>query len=556
MKKTAFLLFFIVISFIFSSYVNLSAQTINEKLIAAIPPANGSVDAYSMKYDTRTGAWVFGSYDTTAMKYTIITPLGSSQQFTYAMQYNSIFDESGNVYTIANDMINDTVYMYYIVKNRDVIGTYDFLNEGWAENNGVIYFSARTEGKEYLMNYDTKSGSFSKGKAYDQVRLVYNQAEYSEGEPVGFIGFTKEGSPYYVAVENDEVFLVIGAEEQKHYSDISWYDVKFDGSGTPCYIAKSEGKFYDERGNTFVVQGTKEYKSFDWIYGPLVFDSGNNPVYVGQDSTGEYKYRSTIMSGANAVKTLDGNIYNYLFSPSGKLAYVASTDYESGIGEYVYQNRLIYDGKEGKVYNSVANVQFTSGVPVYIASDKNNKYFVVKGASAITEKYDYIADFRLLPDGRFAYVGTKYGNYEKKIPDKNYVYIEGEKYGPYDIVSTSDWVTNTLVLGDKKGNYAYLTGKNTDRENYLYKYKVYTNKWKSKAFDNISEVNIINGKVIYFAGNQIKKDVYIYNYRLYVNNKPLGDSYSAFTDLEVDDAGTMTFIASKSNNMYRVEVKP
>src|SRR4030095_4867465 len=553
MKKPVFLLLFIAIAFIFCSSEKYS-QTINEKLIVTLPAESGTFDAYSLKYDRPSGAWVYVSYDTTSKKYTLITKFGSSQPFNYAMQYNSAFDKDGNVYTIANENVTDSIYKYYFLKNSDVIGIYDNINEGWSEKDGVIYFAARSDGKERLYAYDTKSGNLTKGKAYDQVRLVFYATEYAEAEPAGYVCFTKDGTPYYSAVEGDDVFLVIGTEEQKHYSDISWYEVKFDGSGSPCYIAKSSGKFYDQRGSTLVVQGSKEYKAFDWIYGPLVFDNSNNPIYVGQDSTGEYKYRSSVMKGPDALKTIDGSVFNYVFSPSGKLTYIASIDKKTLTGEYVY--KLIYDGKEGDPYNSISNIQFApSGEPVIIASDKNNKYFVVQGSSIISEKFDYIADYRFLPNGTFTYIGTKYGNYDKKIPDKNYVYIDGEESGPYDMVSTIDYVANTVILGDKNGNYAYVGGKNTDKTNYYYKYTVYTNKWTSKPFDNLSDVKIINGKFIYLAGSSINKELFIYNYRLYVDNKPVGDAYSAYSDLRVDPSGTITFIASKGNNMYLCEVK-
>lgn len=552
MKNASILLFFSV--FIFSGILN--AQTVNEKLIATIPQSNGYSDAYSLKYDSKTGSWLYAQYDTTSRKYTLITPTGSSLPFDLAMQYNSVFDANGNVYTIASDNLTDTTFRYHIVKNNEVIGTYDFINEGWAIKDGILYFAAKDSGKEYLVAYDTKSAQFTKGKAYDEVRLANIPVKGYEGEPMGYVGFTKTGKPYYFAVESGYAFLVLGADEQKHYSDISWYELSFDKNDNPCYIAKSSGKFYDEKGNTFVVQGTNEYKAFDWIYGPIIFDSNNeSPVYVGQDSTGEYKYRSTLMKGSGAVKTVDGNIYNYVYSPSGKLAYTVTTESQNKSGDFISANRLVYDGKESAVYNSIGFIQFSGNTALFIAADKKNKYFVVSGSKTITGKYDYIAEYSTLANGDFSYVGTTYGVYDKNIPDKNYIFIGGDKMGPYEFVSTTDYTTNKLILSDKQGNYAYVAGKNTDLKNYFYVYKVYTNKWESKQFEAISDTKLVNGKVIFFAGTQITKGMYYYNYQLYVNNKPVGDKYTAYADLTVDDSGNMRFIASKGNNMYLVEVK-
>jgi WD40 repeat protein len=556
MKISSFLMFFAVFSWLTAGQ-DLHTQTINRKLIAAIPSANSYNDAYSIKYDRKTGAWIYANYDTTSRKYTLITKNGNSQEFSFAMQYNSLFDAEGNVYTVANSNVSDTVFRYYFVKNNEIAAEYDYIAEGWAVNDGKIYYAAKSEGKVQLIVYDTRTGEFTKGKAYDEIRLASIPVSYSEGEPVGYVGFTKTGKPFYIAAEGDDVFLVIGADEQKHYSDISWYEVEFDASDTPCYIAKSFGKFETSHGGVMMVQGTNEYRKFDYIYGPIEFDKSNKLIYVGQDSIGAFKYRSTLMSANTAIKTTDGSIYSYLFSPSGKLAYVLAPDSTDKKGEAVYINRLVYDGKESKSYSSVTNIKFSpGGAHTYIASDKKNKYFIVQDNEVISEKFDYISDYRYLADNVFSYVGTKYGNYDKKETDKYYVFVGEEKFGPYDLVSTAEWKTYAMVQGDRSGDYAFIAGNNTVKDGYNYKYSVYTNKWTSGKFDNISDLRIINNKICYFAGNQLTKEEYIYTYRLFVDNKQLGDEYSAFTDINVSESGVMTFIASKGNEMYFVEVKP
>ncbi len=555
MKYRVFLMFYAVICFSLAGTV--LTQTINQKLITTLPQSNSYNNAYSLKYDQKTGGWVFGSYDTVTTMYKLITPKGTSVEFSYAMAYNSLFDDEGNSYTIGSRSINDTTYRYAIVKNSTIVEEFDNIAEGWSMRNSIIYFSATEAGKIFLGEYDLKTGVIKKGKVYDEIRLCYTPQEYADGEPVGFVGFTSVGEPYYVAVTGDEVFLVIGGREEKHYSDVSWYDVKFDKGGTPCYIAKTAGKFYNERGHTIIVQGNKEYKAFDFIYGPIEFDAEGTPVYIGQDSIGEYKYRSNLMFGDQNVRTVEGSIYNLTFSPSGKLAYIVSSELTGKDGQIIYQNKLIYDGTESKSYNNISSLQFgPNNEPVYVASDKNNKYFVMKNITVMTEKFDYIADHRILPGGVFGYVGTNYGNYEKRIPDKNFVFYGDEEFGPFDLISTSDWRTNALIISDKKGRFAFVAGKNTDYTNYYYKYKVYTNNWSSDSFDAVSDLRIINGKVCFFAGDQTSPGNYIYNYNLYVNNKKLGDSYSAYSDLTVDVNGVMRFTASKGNDLYYVEARP
>lgn len=557
MKRSTILMVFAVLMLSILNGIVYN-QTINQKLITGIPLANGPVDAYSLKYNPQTGGWVYASYDTTATKYTIITPKGTSKQFNYAMTYNALFDADGNSYMYASENINDTVYKYSLLKNNEVISTYDMILDGWVIKDNVIYYAAQEAGKYYLVSYDTKAGTTQKSKAYDEIRLAYiPEGGYSEGEPVGYVGFTSAGKIYYIASSNNETFLVIGDQEQKHYTDISWYDMKFNSQDEPCYIAKSKGKFYEERGNTFLVKGTTEYKAFDWVYGPIIFDNTGTPLYSGQDSAGEYKYRSTLMQGNDAIASVTGSIYNYMYTADGKLSYILSEETVSPKGEPVYTSTLVIDGKKGTTYSSINNPVFgKSGKVLFVASDKNNKYFVVNNNEVVSGKYDYISEAKYMPNGKVAYVGVKYGNYEKKIADKSYVFIDDEEYGPYNAINTADWKTNEIILTDGKGNYAYMAGEVTDMSAYTFRYMAISNKGESKKFDNMSDLKFINGKLMYFAGNMKGKDTYLYDYTLYVDNKKLGDTYTAYTDVNVTPQGLMTFIASKGNDMYFVEVKP
>jgi len=558
MKKSSILVVFAAICLILGFTASTGAQTLSQKLITGIPSVNGPVDAYSLKYDAATGGWAYGAYDTVTQKYTVITPQGTSSQYNYALTYYTLFDAEGNSYMTVSNNITDTTYSYTILKNSTAIVTYDNIKDGWVIKDGTIYFAASDKGKEYFVTYDTKSGAINKGREYDEVRLAYiPEGTTGEGEPLGFVGFTKAGEPYYIASSGGEVFLVIGETEQKHYSDITWYDLTFDASDVPCYIAKSSGKFYYDRGNTFVVRGTQEFKSFDWIYGPITMDKSGMPLYVGQDSIGEYKYRSTLMSGSSEIKSVNGgSIFNVMYTPSGKFVYVVSEEKTSKSGDNTYTSKLYIDGKAGMEYGSVYSVQFSkSGEPLFTASDKNNKYFVVNNDEVVSSKYDYISDCRIMPNGSLSYVASNYGNYEKMIPDKYFVFVDGEKFGPFAMVNTADWKTNAYVVGDDKGRFAFMSGELVDKANYIYKYTVHTDKGESKPFDNISDLRMLNGKVYYFAGNSIKKDAYLYDYALYVNDKKVSDNYSAYTDVNVKN-GVLTFIASKGSDIYSVEVKP
>lgn len=560
-KPHSFAYFYTIIAVFFAAVFapSVSAQTPNEKLLATIPPSSYSTDAYSFKYNPTTGAWVYGSYDTTSRFYTLVTSKGNSKPMSFLMQYNTIFDYDGNSYTIVGDYVNDTSSTYSILKNNEPtsVSGYSFISDGWAEKNGVIYFSAQKDAKNYFCTYDMKSGAVTESKPYDEVRLVYFPYNFVEGEPMGVVGFTKDGRAYYVASADNETFMVIGGVEQKHYSDISYYEVKMDNNDNPVYIAKDKGKMYEERGNTFLVHGTNEYKKFDWIYGPLLLDNNNNPIYVGQDSVGEYVYRSTIMRGSTEIKTYDGSIYSYMLAPNGKLAYIVSYNATDPNDQTTGQSMIVFDGKESKKYSSIGMLEFSKNSELlYTVTDKKGKSQLISGSETASEKFDYFPGFGYLGDGSLYYVGTNYGNYETKKPDKNFVFIHDEKEGPYDFTNTSDYTENKIVMSDKSGNFAYVAGRNTDYDNYIYKYNVYTNNWKSDDFDVVTDTKVINGKVIFFGGNAKVKGDYNYNYRLYINNKPVGDTYSSITEVKDNGSGTLSFLASRGDNIYMVEVKP
>jgi hypothetical protein len=556
MKITAFLRFFAVFAVLAASGSGFS-QNVNEKLITSINVPNIMGDVYSFKYDSKTGGWVYNAYDTSAQTSVLVTPKGTSKPYNMIMQYFSLFDSEGNSYTVVSENASDTTSNYFVLKNNEQVSpAYRFINEGWSMKNGIIYFSASEADKSYLVSYNTKTGEFTNSKPYDEVRLVYIPVYYAEGEPMGEVGFTKSGEPYFVGVDAAGARLVIGTAEQKVYSDIMYWDVKFDSNGEPVYIAKDQGKFYQERGNTFVVHGTKEFKKFDYVYGPVILDNQNNAVYVGQDSTGEYIYRSALMRENEVLKTTDGSFYSYMMTPNGKLAYIETVNGTNPNDPNSGYSMVVVDGKAGKQYSSIGMLKFSpSSSPLYTVTDKKNKSFLISGTEQAAGKYDYFADFGYTANGKLFYIGTNYGNYETKKPDKNIVNVDGEEFGPYDFVYTSDYKTNTIVQSDAKGNFAFVAGKNTDYDNYVYKYKVITNNWESKDFDAINEMRLLNGKVYFFGGTDTKRGSYIYTYKLYANNKAISGDYGSVSEVNITDGGVYTFLAAKDKGMYMVEVK-
>lgn len=532
------------------------SQTFTEKKIVELSNLK-KLDIYTFKADPVTGAYLYGDYDTATSQYTIYTNKGTTGPYNYLSTWQSIFDKEGNVYYVTYNNVTDSTYTYYLFKNNEKVGTFDYINERWVERDGIIYFAAREKDKNLLVSYNMNDGKLSRGKPYDELIPCYIKPNTGgEGEPEGegSLAFTNDGKIYYIAASGDEKFLVLGDVEQKHYSDIDWYTFTQDKNGTFTYIARDIGKFYIPKGNTFVVQGDKEYKKYDYVYSPILFDANNNPIYTAGDSGG-FNYPQRIVTGDREEKTYDGGIYDVKFTPSGKLAYIAST--VKNTAERTYESFVVIDGKEGKKYSSVFYLSFPSGdEPLYAAYRKENECYIVKGNK--TEEYSYatVLELRTLPTGKILCVGENYGDYSKKISDKFYVNIGDEELGPFDGVNVSDYMTGQYVQTDNAGNYAFITQRIINFDKYLYGYKVVTNKGESKEHEFIENLFIYNGKPVYTVSDKYNEKTGYSENRVYYGNKSVGAAYDSIYDFKFDkNTGKATFLTSKANSFYIVEMK-
>jgi len=545
MPKTSLFLLFLIFSF------SVFSQQVTEKPVFNINTRN-NIDAYSVKYDKATGSYIYTDYDTTTRKNTILTSNGSAGPYDFTAAYDALFDALGNVYTYTYNNITDTTYNYFLLKNNQVLGSYNMINYGWSLKNGIIYYSASENGHASLMQYNTSDGTIKKGKEYDTITFVNYPEPASEGEPTGTIGFTNDSKVYYMASLNNEKFMVIGEEEQKHYADIDYYNVKMDPAGNLTYIAKDQGKFYDTKGNTFVVQGNKEYKKYDYVYGPVIFDKSNNAVYYASDSISG-KFICKVASGNNELKSFEGSVYSLQMTPGGKLAYIMSYPTKS---DQAYKSAIVVDGKQYKSFENMGIVTFSKNdIPMYSAGS-TNKSFLFNGDEPISEQYQSILDGRMLPNGKLEYVGVNYGNYDKKQADKYYLYIGDDKFGPFNTINMIDYQNSSYVLSDNTGNYAFVGSMLKDWKSYTLEQTLYTNKGNSPTFDYIDYVKLYNGKPFYIGTTTTDRKNNINRQRIYYDNKPATADYDSIANYNFDDAtGTFSFIGAKGSQLYYVEVK-
>lgn len=539
---------FLMFLFVFSAF----SQTVTEKKIASFITSQNP-EVYSFKYDKNSEGYVYSDYDTIIKKSTLYTNKGKMGIYDNLNTWSTVFDKAGNSYMTASNYITDTTYTYYFLKNGEPAATFDYIDEGWAERNGTIYFHCRENNKHLIASYNTADGKVTKGKPYEDI-LLCSMKPYQggEGEPIGEIGFTEDGKPFYIAAAGDEKFLVVGDAEQKHYTDIDMYSFAKDNKGGFAYIARNNGKFYESKGNTFVVHGDKEYKSYDYIYGPVIFDANNNPVYIGADSADTYTPQRVVI-GDKEQKTYPGGIYDVKFSPSGKLAYIGATLRKGNITDYF----AVIDGKEGKKYTNISNLTFGAGdEPIYTGYKNDNECFVIKGSKVYEYDYSNAFDLKFLPNGKIVNVGVIYGNYEKKIRDKYFVNYGDDQLGPYDGIYTANYVTNQYVLTDNSGGYAFISERVIKPDEYISKFTVITNKGETDEYDGIQDLSLYKGKPLFTISYGTNKAPYIYTYKIMYGDKQVGAAYEGISDYKFDEAtGTATFLGAKNKEFYLVEMK-
>lgn len=544
MKKILILINIILLPFFIQS------QTVSEKIICRIDNIT-EADGYSVKYDEKTGTYLYMYYDSTKQyKNMILSNKGNSDDYDYIDYFNAAFDKEGNYYAVANRSISDTSFIYSFLKNGKELISYSFINSELLEKNGVLYFLCSDNGKSFISSYNMNSGILSKGKSYREIIPCKFSTSFYEGEPYGKLDFTKSGKLFFLAKSDSKSFIVVGDEEKKHYADIDAYSILLDENDNFLYVAKDTGSFMYWGGN-FVVYGDKEYKRFNSIFN-LTLDKQGNPVYIAFESLSDLTPQKVISGNKVISKTYNGGIYNLGFTHNGKMYYVASEKIKNS---EEYESFVVFDGKEGKRYHSVSNIKVTSEDElIYAVQKSENISAIVKGDREIRVKQSYLMPIEILENGSLAYIGVNYGNYDKKIKDEYYVNISGKEFGPYDGVQLLAYDRVGYFLSDIEGNYVYLVNNIQDFSEY--RSVLYSNNWKSEEYDYILDVYLYKGKPIYTGSKVIDKDKYLYNYRLYYGSEPISNEYNGIFDFKFDNkTGIASFIVSKGNEIYKAEVK-
>jgi hypothetical protein len=539
--------FTLVILFLF--ICNFSqGQTLTEKKIYE----GKDIDAYSLwdfKYDAKTGSYAYTKYDTITQKTKLISNKGNSADYNYINSMSLLFDNSGNYYATASNGVDGTPGTYYMLKNGKEIKSFEFINDAISMKGDALYFIAREKNKDCLAKYSLTTGEIEYGQKYDTINFSFiKDMPYYEGEPGYELGFTKDGRPYYQACAEGKQMIVVGTSEMKKYDEVQFYNVYPDKNGDICYVAKN---IVNGKNEYCLVQGEKEYKKFTSVNTPIVFDAANVPVYSASDLPEEYPSEQFVVRGSEIISSrFSKGIYDILITPSGKIAFNGSDTLADG----TFINVLVIDGKEIARYSSIYDIKFRSSEsPVFIASDKNNSTFVVDGNKIVSDKYGYIYDLEIRKNGTLSYTGVNYGDYDKQLPDKFYYILGKKKYGPITDLIMAERITDQVVFNENdEYMYAATDSKPGNYENV--KYFAKTEDWKSDKYDIVQDLCSYKSDFYFTASNYLENGSS--TQQLFKNDDKVGKEYAMIMNLKLDkDKGVITFIASRKDKVYLVEVK-
>lgn len=540
MKK----LVFIVIILIF--YGNLFPQTVRENPF--LKAENEEFPQYDMRYDKPTGTYVYSYYDTTLKKSMFLSNKGNSKYYDYCGAYNVQFNSKGDYFgtgsTFAEDYSNDKTHL---ISNGIELRAYSYIDQLIIKND-ILYVIAKNDNKSVFVRYNTIKKKFEYEKIYDEINLVSIPDE-QYGEPYFELGFNKDGKEYFAAKDNNKQFLVIGGIEQEKFDEINPYGVTLDREGEITYIAT---KISDGFRESFVIQGTKRYRSFPSIVEFIKFTKDNLPVYgISNDTTYSY-FSKQYVTGNTPGKSYNAGVWGLDNTPSGKIFYIASDSTPEG----KLSSRIVVDGIEGKSYDAVYNVRFDNkDKPVFIIL-RNQMEVLVYNNEEIGTEYNYIFGLSISPEGNIGYIGTISGDEDAKIPERYFVVIDGKRHGPFLSVpfGLMEGFFEAITFNES-GNYAFAA---TDEKSKTYddqKFTVYSNKFNAPgSYNYVNEIISYNDDFYYSTSSELNESVTEYN--IFKNDRKIAGGYTALMDYKLNkENGIITFIGVKNDVYVYVEIE-
>lgn len=592
--KYFFLLLFISIITNFSF-----GQKVDEKLLFAGNGQN-NVDAYSY-YTDGNGNYAYVEFDANSNQSRLVTNKGNSDYYD-VVNADVRFDKSGNTYTTAYNFRKDTTYLadkYVLLMNGQNVGEMTTIDSyGSFINSDNQYQCVITDNdKYYIGKYSAEKGLVKDGP-YDMVKTIYAQITDTpviadgQDKQVQNLFKDKNGDYGYILLNNGKASIMFGNNLTKtDYTDISESSFAYDKNGNLCYVAKSNGVFYSGYGNEFVMQGDKKWNDFNSVNPPLYFTKDNTPVYTTIDSINENTYITKLVIGNDIYKTYtsaakttevtgySGGIFDVKILDNGTVNFSGQTQIitknPEGYDDYTYKTVTVTNGVESKGLYSQGAVKYNKSGARLVSGSANQsdkKVSLFLDSKIISEKkYDGINDYDFINGGgKYYYVGTTYGNYDKGEKDKSDVYIDGDLIGNYESLlgqGTEDGGYNSIIF-NSAGDYAFVVQNSNEKKvngemTYDYTSEIVSNRdsdtpslpYGKKSFSYIDNLKFLKNGKLFYVGYLYPTESTTESF-LVMDGKIIGKSYSSLNNLTYNrDTNSMTFRASRGNNLYDVTIK-
>ncbi len=591
---------YIFLFLIFTSISNFSfGQKIDEKLLFAGNGLN-NVDAFSY-YTDGSGNYAYVEFDANSNQSRLVTNKGNSNYYD-VVNADLRFDKGGNTYTTAYNFRKDTTYLadkYTLLMNGQNVAEMTTIDSyGSFINSDNQYQCVVTENdKQYIGKYSTDKG-MTKDGPYDMVKTIYAQMTdtpvQSEGDykQAQNLFKNKSGDYGYILLNNGKASIMFGNNvTNTDYTDISEASFAYDRSGNLCYIAKNNGVFYSGYGNEFVMQGDKKWNDFNSVNAPIKFTKDNTPVYTTMDSVNENTYVTKLVVGNDIYKTYNnsakttevtgysGGIFDLNIMDNGTITFSGQTQIitknPGGYDDYSYKTVSVTNGVESKGLYTQGVVKYNkSGARLVSgsASQSDKKVSLFLDSKIVSEKkYDGINDYDFINGGsKYYYVAVTYGDYDKGGKDRSDVYINDDLVGKYENLlgqGTEEGNYNSIIF-NSAGDYAFVIQNSSEKKvngemTYDYTTEIVSNRdvdtpslpYGKKSFSYVDNLKFLKNGKMFYIGYLYPTDGTTESF-LVMDGKIIGKSYSSLNSVIYNkDMNSMTFRASRGNNLYDVTIR-
>lgn len=595
--SSLFLILFIQQNFSF-------AQSITEKEIFTLK-FKGNADAYNFRYDNASGKYCYVYSIPDQGKSFIISEKSLSDKYDYIAPEEIIFDRSGNYYSVTSDYKAEYgINNYFLIVNGKVIKSYEYI-EAYSSyiNKKNEYVFIFKEKDIYKLGYYSPSSGFRQSAGYEFIKAAMNYnagSDKMEGDAISY-----KNEDFYHNENNERAFIASAkgkakiifetSEIKTDYSDIQESSLTKNRNNELSFIAKKGARFYEIKGNEFVVSGKKEYNKFDMAAAPILFNMDNEPVFIAGDSLVDYKYEYYLVVGNERQKvyldesrTEPAPVFSYIISDlkinkDGSITYIAAEEVvtkgkknnpdDEDYDQYYMKSFFVKDGIASELGYNLNQIKYNeNGDMLYsgIADIDKKEYLLMLnyGKSRIiinSKKYDDVYDFGFAPTGQIYYTGQTYNDPESGKEYEASVFLGDSLLGRYyNVIYQGSDKDASVLKFDSKNNYSFVAENKID--SVTTDEFIVTNSVRIPSPEKVSDTKYINyisnmmytkNDQLFFTGDMIIDPVtYEVTKEIFVNNKTLGKIYNTIYPLVYDEFNNeIKFTASRKNKIYFVIVK-